>query len=160
MKNSIKKVVLISAVMIGVFAVFLLLLLFIPIPLYPSPEHDVASYEELIKEIDGLCIAPEKNVFNSDESHYTVYLESRFSNKVVGYLISFPAIGEAGVESKATTMLPDESKEITPTAFYEGVGLEVGENYICFVLNGFLYNINGSFKEEALSIAQNIIDRK
>ena len=164
MKNSIKKVVLISAVMIGVFAVLLLLLLFIPIPIYPSPEHDVASYEELIKETDGLCIAPEKNVFNSDESHYTVYLESRFSNKVTGYLISFPAIGEAGssvsVESKAATMLPDESKEITPTAFYEGVGLEVGENHICFILNGFLYNINGSVEEEALSIAQNIIDRK
>ena len=167
MKKSIKKVVLVSAVMIGVFAALLLLLHFIPIPIYPSPEHNVASYEELMDEIDGLCIIPEKNMFNYDESHYTVYLESRLSNKAIGYLISFPSVGEAAssisVESKSTNILPDESKEITPTTLYEGVGLEVYENYICFILNDFRYdihgyNINDSFEEAALSIVQNIID--
>ena len=166
-KSAIKKVALISAIVIGVLAVLLLLLRFIPIPIYPSPEHDVDSYEELMDEIDGLCIIPEKNMFNYDESHYTVYLESRFSNKAIRYLISFPTVGEAlssiSVESKATSILPDESKEIIPTTFYSEVGLEVDENYICFILNDFRYdihgyNINDSFEEEALSIVQNIID--
>lgn len=167
LKKTTLKVALVSVIIIGAFAVFLLLLHFIPIPIYPSPEHNVDSYEELMDEINGLCVVPEKNVFNSDESHYTVYLESRFSNKAIGYLISFPAVGEAvssiSVESKAADILPDESIKITPTTFYDGIGLEADENYICFVLNDFRYdihgdNINDSFKETAFSIVQNIID--
>ena len=141
-KKSTIKVAIVSVIVIGVLAVLLLLLRFIPIPIYPSPEYDVDSYEELMDEIDGLCIIPERNMFNYDESHYTVYLESRFSNKAIGYLISSPTVGEAlssiSIESKATSILPDESKEITPTTFYEGVGLEVDENYICFILNDFI----------------------
>lgn len=164
-----KKVILVSASIIGVFAVLLLLLRFIPIiPIYPSPEHDVGSYEELMDEIDGLCIIPEKNMFNYDESHYTVYLESRFSDKAIGYSISFPAEGEAAssisAASKAVNELPDESKKITPSTSYDGVELEVGENHICFILNDFRYdihgyNINDSFEQAALSIVQNIIDQ-
>ena len=161
-KIAVKKAALVSATVIGVFAVLLLLLHFIPIPIYPSPEHDVGSYEELTDEIAGLCIIPDKNMFSYDESQYTVYLESRFSNKAIGYLISFPAEVEAAssisVESKAINEFPDESKEIAPTAFYKGVGLETYENHICFILNDFRYDIHGSFEEMALSIAQNIID--
>ena len=161
-KSTNKKIVLVSAVVIGIIAVLLLLLRFIPIPIYPSPEHSVGSYEELADEIAGLCIIPEKNTFNYDESQYTVYLESRFSDKAIGYLISFPAEGEAAssisVESKAINELPDGSKEIAPTTFYKGVGLEAYENHICFILNDFRYDIHGSFEEAALPIAQNIID--
>lgn len=165
-KNStIKKVAVVSVVVIGVFAVLLLLQCFIPI--YPSPEHDVGSYEELMNEIDGLCVLPEKNVFNNDESKYTVYLESRFSNKAIGYMISFPAADEAAysisVECKATNELPDESKKIIPTTFCDGVELEVDKNHICFILNDFRYDIHGinsddSFEQAALSIVQNMID--
>ena len=136
-------------------------------PMHPSPEYSVNTYEDLSEEIKGLCSLPSKEVLPNIEVKYTVYLESRFSNKKAGYIMSFNST-ETGTEEltiscKSIDVLQNESLQMTPTLSYNEVKLFEDRNHIYFILDGFRYDIHGSvvtdtFAQDATLIVKSIID--
>lgn len=149
-------------IVVAVLAVAML-----PFPKHPSPEYSVSTYEDLSEEINGLCFLPAKEVLPNIEVKYTVYLESRFSNKIAGYIMSFNSIEngteELTISCKSIDVLQNESLQMTPTLSYNEVELFEDRNHIYFILDGFRYDIHGSvatdtFAQEATVIAKNIID--
>ena len=132
-----------------------------------SPEFSVDTYAELSEEVSDLCCLPEENVLPDVKGTFTVYLTSRFTNELAGYLMSFRSAEhyaeEFTVECKSENILPDELLQITPTFNYGGVSLSVDEDHICFLVDGLRYDIHGvniadSFSQQAMTVAQNIID--
>ncbi len=137
------------------------------IPRHTTPEYVVASYDELAKKVRGSCFLPEKEMLPDTGCNYYVYLKSRFSDRAVGYLLSYsPPDGCAksvSITCKALTERPEEYGSITPTESYGEVGLAVREDFLCFVLDGCRYDIHGAeasegFLQTARALARNIID--
>lgn len=166
MKRCSKKSWLFFTIVI-LIVVAVLVVALLSIPRHPSPEYSVNTYEDLSEEINGLCFLPTKEVLPNIGVKYTVYLESRFSNKIVGYIMSFNSTEngseELTVSCKSIDVLQNESLQMTPTLSYNEVELFEDRNHIYFILDGFRYDIHGSvvtdaFSQEATVIAKNIID--
>lgn len=137
------------------------------IPRHTAPEYAAASYEELAKKVRGCCFLPEKEMLPDTGCNYYVYLKSRFSDRAVGYLLSyFPPDGCAktvSVTCKALTERPEGYGSITPTETCGEVGLAVSKDFLCFVLDGCRYDIHGTgasegFLQTARTLARSIID--
>ena len=160
-----KKRVVVSAVIL-IIALLLLCIVLTMIPRHTTPEYAAASYEELEEKVRGCCFLPEKELLPDTGCHYYVYLKSRFSDRVVGYLLSyFPPDGCAktvSVTCKALTERPEGYGSITPTETCGEVGLAVSKDFLCFVLDGCRYDIHGAgaseeFLQTARALAQSII---
>ena len=158
----------ISAVLLLAAALLLCLALFL-IPRHTAPEYAAASYDDLANKVRDLCVLPPKEAIPSGDSSYVVYLKSRFSNKAVGYLVSFaPPDGCAKwitVSCKLLSELPKDHRSITPTESYGEVDLAVRQEHLAFILNGVLYDIHGidatdKFSQRAGEIARSIIDAR
>ena len=161
-----KKRVVIS-VIIMIVAVLLLCLALFVIPRHTTPEYAVASYDDLAEKVRGLCSLPPKEAIPDGDNSYLVYLKSRFSNKVVGYLVSFtPQDGCAKritVSCKSLSELPENSGSILPTETCGEVGIWVNKEHLCFILDECRYDIHGitaseSFLKTARELAGSIID--
>ncbi len=146
--------------------VALLCLAFLLSPLHTTPEYTVADYDELARIVSGRCILPEKDALPDAGCSCLVYIRSRFSNEVVGYLLGFtPSNGCAKsvtVSCKALGALPEGQRSITPSEACGEVGLAAGREHLCFILEGCRYDIHGvdaadGFVQTARSLAQSII---
>ncbi len=136
------------------------------IPRHTTPEYAVETYDELAEKMRGLCSLPEKAMLPDTGCTYYVYLKSRFSDRAVGYLLSYsPPDGCAktiSVTCKALTERPEGYGSITPTETCGEVGLAVSKDFLCFVLDGCRYDIHGAgaaegFLETARALARSII---
>ena len=157
------------AVTVVIVIAALLLLCVAPavIPRHTTPDHAVETYDELAEKVRGLCVLPPKEAMPDGDSGYVVYLKSRSSNKAVGYLVSFaPPDGCAKtvtVSCKSLRVLPEDSRSIRPTETCGEVGLWVGKDHLCFLLDDCRYDIHGvtaseSFLQTARELAGSIID--
>ena len=135
-------------------------------PRHPQPEYSVETYEELAEKLDGQCVLPAQDTLPHTDVSYTVYLESRFSNDVVGYIIGYNATKtgttEMTISCKALKEL-DEVIELTPTATYNSVELEITENSVSFEMSDYRYMIyydanSEELQQVAILIAENFID--
>ena len=156
-------------VVIVIAALLLLCVALAVIPRHTTPDHAVETYDELAEKVRGLCELPPKEAIPDRDCSYVVYLKSRFSNKAVGYLVSFaPPDGCAKtvtVSCKLLRELPKDHRSITPTESYGEVDLAVRQEHLAFILNGVLYDIHGidatdKFSQRAGEIARSIIDAR
>ncbi len=160
------RIVCIAVLIAGIVLICLALLL---IPLHTTPEYTVANYGELARIVNGRCILPEEEALPDTGCSCVVYVRSRFSNVVVGYLLGFtPSNGCAGsitVSCKALVELPESQRSITPSEACGEVGLAVKRDHLCFILKSCRYDIHGvdaadGFVHTARSLAQSIIDAR
>ena len=161
-----KRRVFVSAVIL-IAALLLLCVALTVIPRHTTPEYAVEAYAELAEKVHGLCILPEKAMLAGTDLSCTVYVRSRFSNKAVGYLVSFtPQDGCAKritVSCKLLSELSEDSTSIQPTETCGEVGMWVSKNHLCFILEDCRYDIHGmtaseSFLQTARELAGSIID--
>ncbi len=157
------RIVCIAVLIAGIVLICLALLL---IPLHTTPEYTVANYGELARIVNGRCILPEEEALPDTGCSFIVYVKSRFSNAVVGYLLSFtPSNGCARsvtVSCKALGELPEDQRSITPSEACGEVGLAVKRDHLFFILESCRYDIHGvdaedGFADTARSLAQSII---
>ncbi len=154
-------------VVILIVAVLLLCVALTMIPQHTTPEYAVETYDELAEKVRGLCSLPEKSMLAGTDLSCIVYVRSRFSNKVVGYLVSFtPQDGCAKritVSCKLLSELPEGSGSIPTTETSGEVGIWVNKEHLCFILDDCRYDIHGvtaseSFLQTARGLAGSIID--
>ena len=157
------RIVCIAVLIVGIVLICLALLL---IPLHTTPEYAAANYGELANMVKGRCILPEEEALPDTGCSCVVYVKSRFSNAVVGYLLGFtPSNGCARsvtVSCKALDELPEGQRSITPSEAWGGVGLAVKRDHLFFILESCRYDIHGvdaadGFVDMARSLAQSII---
>ena len=156
----------IACIAVLLAGILLICLAFLLIPLHTTPEYAVANYGELAKTVNGRCILPETEALPDTGCSCVVYVRSRFSNEVVGYLLGFtPSNGCArsvSVSCKALSELPEDQRSITPSETSGEVGLAAGRDHLCFILEGCRYDIHGvdaadGFVHTARNLAQSII---
>ena len=161
-----KKRVVVSAVIL-IVALLLLYAALTMIPRHTTPEYAVETYDELAEKVRGLCSLPEKAMLTGTDLRCVVYVRSRFSNKPVGYLVSFtPQDGCAEritVSCKLLSVLPEDSGSFRPTETSGKVGMQVNKEHLCFILDDCRYDIHGmtaseSFLQTARELAGSIID--
>lgn len=145
-----------------------LIVIFKLVPRHHSPEYSVENYETLSRLTKGLCILPDKTLLSCEECHFVVYLRSRFTNTIVGYLIGCELNEEYAKEitlaCKSIAFLPDEAHRINPTTEYQSIALAVDHDHLSFIMDSYRYDIHGTevadgFQQVAILIAQSIIER-
>ena len=136
------------------------------IPRHTAPEYAVETYDELAEKVRGCCFLPEKELLPDTGCHYYVYLKSRFSDRAVGYLLSYPppdgCAKTVSITCKDLSERPEGYGSITPTEACGEVGLAVRKHFLCFVLDGCRYDIHGAgaseeFLQTARALARSII---
>ena len=146
-----------------------LLVVIMLVPRHSSPEYNVQNYETLSRLTEGKCILPDKTVLSGERCHFVVYLRSRFSNSVVGYLIGCDLNEEYAkgfsLDCKSIAVLPEEARSIKPTMEYQSIGLAVDYHHLSFVMDNYRYDVHGTettdgFQQFAILIAQSIIDQR
>ena len=145
------------------------------VPKDPTPLYEVDTYAELSDRVGRICNLPEETVLPSAEGSYLVFLRTRFSGRPAGYSIRyFDMAGsyaeDLSVKCRSKEILPEDSFQITPTAYCNGTAICVQESlphqrgHLSFIIGDFLYEISGqgiadNFSREAMAIAENIIQQ-
>jgi len=132
---------------------------------HTQPMYEAGTYDEFVgalEDVKNPCIIPSQSLLGSDAS-YVILLEDRFHNTPSGYGVS-SADFKSSVECR--WLEPEEAQSpLDPTGAYCDVEIaestdDTGVHHIQFLLDGYLYTVGAPTADEAMALAQAIIDLK